>query len=60
MTLTLLSMKYLQMKKRLTDTMPASIGEMNQDNTTNVKKNHNVTHQSLKNNVYLQYIHYRD
>jgi len=38
MTLTLLSMKYLQMKKRLTDTMPASIGEMNQDNTTNVKK----------------------
>ena len=38
MTLTLFSMKYLQMKKRLTDTMPASIGEMNQDNTTNVKK----------------------
>ena len=35
-------MKYLQTKKRETDTMPARIGEINHDNTTNIKKTNSV------------------
>jgi len=40
--LTLLRMKYLQMKKRQTDTMPARIGEINHDNTTDINTTNSV------------------